>query len=87
MLRLTRIENGGRAILKLEGSLLGPWVREVLDVFASADPAPPTSLDLSHVTFVDAAGTRLLRDLIDRGIQIAARSPFVAELLSPEINT
>ena len=33
------------------------------------------------VSFVDSAGTQLLRDLIRRGIAIAACSAFVAELL------
>src|SRR5262249_860208 len=83
VLRITRIARAGSApILKLEGELLEPWVDEVRQ--ACADPAAGASrtrLDLSAVTFVDAAGGELLRDLIRQGIEIAACSSFVAELL------
>ena len=88
MLRITRIENGAGATLRLEGSLLGPWVQELSDA-CSGKPGlvPANSLDLAGVTFVDAAGTRLLRDLITQGIEIAACSRFVAELLRLEMQS
>jgi hypothetical protein len=38
-------------------------------------------LDLAAVTYVDAAGVELLRDLIAEGVEIAACSSFVHELL------
>ena len=41
------------------------------------NPNPPTS----PVTYADAAGTQLLRDLMREGIDIAACSSFLAELL------
>ena len=88
MLRITRVENGGSVTLVLEGSLLGLWVQELLD---ACTPPPgltrPTHLDLAGVTFVDAAGSRLLRNLITQGIEIAACSRFVAELLKLEMQS
>jgi anti-anti-sigma regulatory factor len=86
VLKITRIARAGAApILKLEGYLLGPWVDEVRQ--ACAEPAAGagrTCLDLAAVTFVDAAGAELLRDLIRQGTEVAACSSFVAELLHLE---
>ena len=38
-------------------------------------------LDLTAVTYADAAGTQLLGDLMREGIEIAACSSFLADLL------
>ena len=86
MLRITRIV-GAHAppVLKLEGKLLEPWVGEVRR--ACAEPGAclgPLLLDLSAVTFVDAAGIDLLRELIRQGMGVTACSDFVAELLDRE---
>jgi hypothetical protein len=83
MLRLTRIAaTHSTQTLKLEGKLLEPWVDEVRKACASGtDPSGRTSLDLSALTFVDAAGEGLLRDLFGRGIEVVACSSYVTELL------
>ncbi len=83
MLRLTRIAGTHRVkAIKLEGKLLGPWVDEVSKVCAAdTDPSGRIDLDLSALIFVDAAGERLLRDLIAQGIQVVACSSYIAELL------
>ena len=83
MLRLTRIVDIHSTLtLRLEGKLLGPWVEEVRQACVSgAVSSTRTSLDLSALTFVDAAGERLLRDLIDQGLEVAACSSYIAELL------
>jgi hypothetical protein len=61
---------------------LWPWVDEVRKACASStDPAGRASLDLSALTFVDAAGEKLLRELIGQGIEVVASSSYVAELL------
>jgi hypothetical protein len=68
--------------IRLEGKLLRPWVDEVRKACISGtDPARRTSLDLSALTFVDAAGEGLLRELIGQGIEVLACSNYVAELL------
>jgi anti-anti-sigma regulatory factor len=69
-------------VLKLEGELLEPWVDAVRDACAQRSRRPKRlRLDLAAVTYVDAAGAQLLRDLMREGITIAACSSFVAELL------
>jgi hypothetical protein len=68
--------------LKLEGKLLKLWVDEVRKACVSdTDLSGRPSLDLSALTFVDAAGAGLLWDLIGQGIEIVACSSFIAELL------
>jgi anti-anti-sigma regulatory factor len=83
MLRLTRIaDRQPSQTIQLEGKLLAPWVDEVRQACAAGmDSSSRISLDLSALTFVDAAGEGLLRDLIGRGLAVVACSGYVAELL------
>lgn len=83
MLKITRIcDVRSEHTIKLEGKLLEPWVGEVLRALTESNGQPSRiRVDLSAVTYVDVAGTQLLRDLIRQGIGIAACSAFVAELL------
>ncbi len=86
MLRITEIADGGPdVLLKLEGKLRGPWVEELSRVCAGLSRGEPRAvrLDLSAVTFLDEAGTRLLRELMRGGVAVTA-SGFVAELLRRE---
>jgi anti-anti-sigma regulatory factor len=86
MLRITEITDGGPdVLLKVEGKLRGPWVEELSRVCAGLGRGEPRAvcLDLSAVTFLDEAGTRLLRELMRGGVVVTA-SGFVAELLRRE---
>jgi hypothetical protein len=89
MLRITRFTGTHlNQTIKLEGKLLRPWVDEVRKACASGtDPACRTSLDLSALTFVDAAGEELLRELVGQGIKVVACSSYVAELLRTNTGT
>jgi hypothetical protein len=72
-------------IFKLEGKLLGPWVDELRNVCAEPlNRRELIHLDLAEVAFVDAAGAKLLRELIGHGVAITRCSGFVAELLHVE---
>jgi ABC-type transporter Mla MlaB component len=83
MLRITLLTGADSAqTIKLEGTLLGPWVDEVREACAGAMARPGrTRLDLTAVPFVDTAGVALLRELISRGVEIAGCSGYVAELI------
>ena len=59
------------------------WVSAARAACAIRGRRPP-HLDLAAVTYVDAAGLQLLRDLVAEGVEIAACSSFVGELLHPE---
>jgi anti-anti-sigma regulatory factor len=86
MLKVTRLSRGVRALtIKLEGELLGPWVPGVRDACRQRGRrSGRLLLDLAAVTYADAAGVQLLCDLVSEGVEIAACSGFVAELLRPE---
>jgi anti-anti-sigma regulatory factor len=70
----------GRAILRLEGRVIGPWVEEVR---RSCDEVLTTgaslTLDCSEVSFADREGVELLRRLRGRDVVLSNCSPFVAE--------
>jgi anti-anti-sigma regulatory factor len=81
VLKITRLSHHGRGVtIKLEGELLGAWVAAARDACATRDRRP-RRLDLAAVPYVDAAGVQLLRDLMAEGVEIAACSRFVGELL------
>ena len=86
MLKISEIaRNDSSRTFKLEGKLLGPWVDELRNVCVQPlDRLGQVGLDLAAVTFVNAAGTELLRELIREGIIITQCSAFVAELLHAE---
>jgi anti-anti-sigma regulatory factor len=83
VLKITRRSHQGRGLtIKLEGEVLGPWVGSVRDACTIRGRRPRRlRLDLAAVTYVDAAGVQLLRDLMAEGVEIAACSSFVGELL------
>jgi ABC-type transporter Mla MlaB component len=83
VLRITEVSRSDSAItFKLEGKLLAPWVEELRRICTEAPhESRQIRLDLDAVSFVDATGVELMRDLIRQGIAIAQCSGFVAELL------
>jgi hypothetical protein len=86
VLKITQHSRNGRVlIIKLEGEILEPWVSSVRD---ACEPQSRRSqalwLDLAAVTYADAAGIHLLRDLLCEGIEIVACSSFLGELLHLE---
>jgi hypothetical protein len=88
MLRITTVAGSGSDLtVRLEGKLRGPWVDEVRRACA-AGAAPPAvlRLDLAAVSFADAAGAQLLRELIQAGAVVGPCSGFVAALLEGELS-
>ena len=86
MLKITEMaQNDSGRTFKLEGKLIGPWVDELRNVCTQPlDRLEQVGLDLAAVTFVNAAGAELLRELIRQGIIVTQCSAFVAELLHVE---
>lgn len=84
MLRITLTENDARGThLILEGRLVGPWVPELqAAVTAARNMGSQVQLGLAGVNFVDAAGLRLLQQLLGQGVVLNAATPFVRELLN-----
>ena len=86
MLRISGpFEDETMATLKVEGQIVGVWVdlleREWLG--ATTDGSHVT-IDLRDVSFVDAAGTLMLRSLARTGVRLVNPSPYVAALLDED---
>jgi anti-anti-sigma regulatory factor len=83
MLRITKVETGNsHCLLKLEGRLMGPWVKELEKACHHAlTEGMAVNLDLSEVSYVDRLGLVLLLALKRRAFSFEGCSPFVAEEL------
>jgi anti-anti-sigma regulatory factor len=82
MLRITRqVEKGNGVTLRLEGRLLEPWVSALRQEFDDAAGGRSARLDLSAVSFLDAAGVEAVRELLRRGAELRGCSNFVRDLL------
>ena len=82
MLRITTVYDGLQTVLKLEGKLLEPWIEELYGAWALAEArGGHVGVDLSDVSYVDAAGTKSLHGLVQRGASLSGCSAFVGELL------
>jgi ABC-type transporter Mla MlaB component len=84
MLRISRIESSpGEVILRLEGSLIGPWVNELRSCCAAvSNNGHQLSLDLTELLFVDCEGLALLRTLRKCNVGLAGCSLLLAEQLN-----
>lgn len=84
MLRITfntTFDHSNPAVtLRLEGQIVGCWVKEVELACARARAdGSPIMLDLAGVSFIENDGLEMLRGL--QGVRLVNPSPFVAELL------
>jgi hypothetical protein len=84
MLRITVVESSRTAVtLRAEGRIAGSWVEELrkaCDVHTFADEVK-LSLELADVSFADAPGIQLLKELGSRGVGLLHANPFMAEQL------
>jgi hypothetical protein len=94
MLRISRIttERGSESPrLRLEGQVTGPWVEELRRTCAETlrnheHAETYLILDLAGVSFLDAGGVALFRDLSSRHVTFANPSAFIAEQLKGVVN-
>ena len=84
MLKITVVESSSEAVrLRAEGRLTGGWVdelRRTCDLHALSNGNRLT-LDLADVSFADAAGIELLKELRIRLVTLLRPSSLVAEQL------
>ncbi len=75
MLRITAKDNPRVLTFRLEGRLEGPWVRELEQCWRSmldGESRPTIRVDLTDVTYVDAAGKARLAEMHEQGAQFIA---------------
>jgi anti-anti-sigma regulatory factor len=87
-LKITIQEQDKTIEVKLEGRVAGPWVPELRRVWAETAPqlgAKTLSIDIQLVTYADAAGKQVLRDIYAQTrATLIASSPW-AQYLAEEI--
>ena len=75
MLRITVHDNPPALTFQLEGSLAGPWLRELEECWQRAlarRRKPILRVDLTGVTFIDPAGKTCLAALHRQGAEFVA---------------
>jgi anti-anti-sigma regulatory factor len=89
MLRITTTDNPRVLTLRLEGRLEGPWVQELEKCWESSLSSatrPSLRVDLTGVTFIDAAGKDRLAAMHRQGVEFIAddclTKAIVAEIVS-----
>lgn len=87
MLRIT--PSGYRRVrtMDLDGKLIGPWVEELRRAIGSQGSDESVCLNLSRLTFADAAGLGLLRELHRGGTQLVGAPPLIQGLLASRAGT
>src|SRR5216117_3827812 len=75
MLRITTEKKRGRIFLGVEGRLAGPWVAALEQCWRELHAASPREkfhVNLCEVSFIDAAGKVLLKEIHRQGGQLIA---------------
>jgi hypothetical protein len=84
VLRIT-IQNTSKALLlKLEGSVKGPWVEELRKAWltsAKMADGGPVNIDLGAVSFIDPNGRDLLLRMQKEGAALNGGSSFLRHML------
>jgi len=73
VLKVTVVEQEGRATFKVEGRLVKPWVSELKKSwtqFVREHPEEPVMVDLGEVTFIDHEGKCLLSSMFRKGADL-----------------
>ncbi|HUC53543.1 MAG TPA: TolC family protein [Candidatus Cybelea sp.] len=91
MLRITTEKKRGRMFLGVEGRLAGPWVGALEQCWRELHAASPREkfhVDLCAVSFIDAAGKVLLKEIHRQGGQLVAEGclnqAIVQEIVAEE---
>jgi anti-anti-sigma regulatory factor len=83
-LKITVVESSSEALrLRVEGRLTGGWVEELRGTcyLQALNDGIRLTLDLADVSFVDAAGIELLKELKTHSVILLSPSPFVTQQL------
>ena len=72
MLRITTEKKRGRTVLSVEGRLAGAWVGTLEQCWRERVPEDKFSVDLCGVSFIDAAGKVLLKEIHQQGGKLIA---------------
>ncbi len=82
MVRITSDEQDHCFVLRIAGSLRGPWVAELERVWQSKrGPAEQVRIHLEDVSYVDDAAKALLRRMVEDGVKLFAAGPMMTAIV------
>ena len=82
MLRITVSEQHGWATLRVEGTLVGPWVGELERCWQDVMVTPEQIIiDLDDVSFMDSAARAVLEQMHAAGSQLRGKGAHTAYIL------
>lgn len=83
MFRVTVQKDADRTVLKVEGRLVQPFVRELRECWrnAACSCAKPMVLDVRSVTFVTPEGQNLLAEIHRAGGALVASGPMMNSIV------
>jgi outer membrane protein len=88
MLRITTEKKRGKTTLSVEGRLAGAWVAALEQCWRERTPGEKFNVDLCGVSFIDAAGKVLLKEIHQQGGRLIAEGclnqAIVEEIAGPE---
>jgi len=73
MLRITTEKKHGKTVLSVEGRLAGPWVAALEQSWREREAGEKFSVDLCGVSFIDASGKALLKEIHQQGGKLIAQ--------------
>ena len=73
MLRITTEKKRGKTVLSVEGRLAGPWVAALEQSWRERAAGEKFNVDLCGVSFIDAAGKTLLKEIHQQGGKLIAQ--------------
>ena len=72
MLRITTEKKRGKTVLSVEGRLTGAWVGTLAECWRTRAQEEKFAVDLCGVSFIDAAGRALLKEIHEQGGKLIA---------------
>ncbi|MEW6682461.1 MAG: hypothetical protein AB1451_06005 [Nitrospirota bacterium] len=75
-MKITSRKVAKATVIEASGKLMGPWVKELDQCWRAANGSQ-VLVDLTGVTFIDDAGTDLLRTMHREGVEFVAEGCFI----------
>jgi anti-anti-sigma regulatory factor len=75
-MKITSQRRGKTVVIEAVGKLMGPWVKELDQCWRAANGST-VRVDLTGVTFIDDAGTDLLRTMHRERVEFVAEGCFI----------
>jgi anti-anti-sigma regulatory factor len=84
MLRITVKTEAGKTLLKLDGKITGPWVKELegcWEMLRRTQGAKPMAVDLADVSFIDTSGNLLLERMYREGAELLGEGTLTRSIV------